>query len=165
MSDRVYVSPLGFARLRADLERAERAHRDACAESARACELSGDGWHDNPYFNQMQQQEAALAREVLRIRKLVDAAVLVPRPREGADTVEVGMRVRVAVVDVRADRESEHTWEIAGLGETDKASGRIAYDAPLASAILGHGVGDVLGVEVGGRQLEIEVLELLGASP
>ena len=40
------------------LAKARMEHQKICNERTVAHELSGDGWHDNPYFNYLQQMEA-----------------------------------------------------------------------------------------------------------
>ena len=52
----------------------------------------------------------------------------------------------------RAD-ETRQTFHIVGEDEADPARGSIAYVAPLAQAITGKSVGDV--VEVNGQEVEI----------
>jgi transcription elongation GreA/GreB family factor len=64
------------------------------------------------------------------------------------ETVHFGSTVTL----VRED-DSRQTFRIVGEDEADPAKGSISYVAPLARAITGKGVGDV--VEVNGQEVEI----------
>ena len=164
MTTTIYVSADGLLKLRRQADEAELAHRKACEESARACELSGDGWHDNPYFNHAQQVEAALAKEVVRLRALVVAAVVLPAQSVQTDRVGIGSVVEIAVIENSSGRREQQRWQIVGYGEGDKASRRIAYTAPVVAAILGARVGDIVEVTLAGREAEVEITAL-GIAP
>ena len=64
------------------------------------------------------------------------------------DTVHFG-----STVTVQREDDSRQTFHIVGEDEADPAKGSIAYVAPLARAITGKSVGDV--VEVNGQEVEI----------
>jgi transcription elongation GreA/GreB family factor len=74
-------------------------------------------------------------------------------------TVEIeredGRRLGQALADERALREDgrRQSFRIVGEDEADPAQGRISYVSPLARALLGAGVGDV--VTAGGGQVEV----------
>ncbi|GJE28948.1 transcription elongation factor GreA [Methylobacterium organophilum] len=68
------------------------------------------------------------------------------------DTVHFGATVTV----IRED-ETEQTFRIVGEDEADPAKGSISYVAPLARAITGKSVGDV--VEVNGQEVEITAIK------
>lgn len=167
MTTSIYVSEKGLQRLKADLDRTERAYRAACEESARACALSGDGWHDNPYFNQSQQIEAALSRDVMHLRDLVARAVVITeRERTGTLTrVEIGVWIRIALFDRVAHTEVEQLWQVVGYGEGEASERKLAYNSPVAAGLLGRSVGDVVEATLAGREVEIEVLEVLARVP
>ncbi len=75
-------------------------------------------------------------------------AELVPAP--SGETVEIGTRVTFRLNG--AARE----LAIVGDDEADPAAGRIAFSAPLARALMGAEVGDVL--DFGGKDDAIEVV-------
>lgn len=69
-------------------------------------------------------------------------------PPEDAALVRFGSRVTIIRDDGR-----EQTWRIVGEDEADPSAGSISYVSPLARALLGHAVGDV--VEGAGSEAEI----------
>ncbi len=47
-----------------------------------------------------------------------------------------------SVVTVTDDQGRADIWQIVADGEGDPAQGRVAESAPLARAVLGHGIGE-----------------------
>ncbi len=71
---------------------------------------------------------------------------------KGGDTVHFGATVTIVRED-DSGKETEQTFRIVGEDEADPHKGSISYVAPLARAITGKSVGDV--VEVNGNEVEI----------
>lgn len=73
----------------------------------------------------------------------------------GGDTVRFGARVTYAQTD-----GTEHRVDIVGADEADPASGKIAFTAPLARALIGASNGDT--VDFAGQS---DALEILAVEP
>ena len=121
-----YVTPDGLSRIEAEVARLE----------AEAAGLAPDD----------KAGDARVARD-LRYwsARRASAEVVEAVPGKG---VHFGSTVTV----VRED-DSEQTFRIVGEDEADPAKGSISYVAPLARAITGKSVGDV--VEVNGQEVEV----------
>jgi transcription elongation GreA/GreB family factor len=72
------------------------------------------------------------------------------------DTVHFGATVTVIRED-ESGKETKQTFRIVGEDEADPHKGSISYVAPLARAITGKSVGDV--VEVNGHEVEIVAIK------
>ena len=117
-----YVTPLGRALI---------AEREAELEARLAAETD-------------EAEREALARSLRYWRTRRVTAIDAPAPP--ADEVAFGSRVRVRIGG------AERVLEIVGDDEADPATGRIAWSAPLARALIGSGEGERVafgaGVEV-----------------
>ena len=91
-------------------------------------------------------------RDLRYWRTRLATAVLAPRPPE--DEAAFGSRVTF-----RLGGETR-TLDIVGDDEADPASGRIAFSAPLARALIGAGPGDF--ADFAG---EADAIEILSAAP
>ncbi|MDQ3074407.1 MAG: GreA/GreB family elongation factor [Pseudomonadota bacterium] len=89
-------------------------------------------------------------RDLRYWRNRMASAQLAPPPRAG--TVGIGSRVRFEL------RGKTQTVEISGFDEADPASGRIAFSAPLARALLGGGAGEF--VDFAGEEEAIEIVSV-----
>ncbi len=55
---------------------------------------------------------------------------------------------------------STKRWQIVGEGESDTAKGTISWRSPMARALVGKCVGDVVTVERPAGEIEVEVVEI-----
>ena len=90
---------------------------------------------------------ANLERDLRYWRQRRATAEIVPPAMDGA-VVRFG-----TTVTMRRDDGREQTFHIVGEDEADPARGALSYVSPLARALTGKGVGDV--VEVAGGEAEI----------
>jgi transcription elongation factor GreA len=161
----IYMTATGFQQARAQLERRCAEFDTICKERATAHELSGDGWHDNPHFNRLQQLEADKSREIAALKAVIGVArvVMIDPAHRPTDAVRMGSVVRI-VTKLRSTG-AEHTaiWEIVGYDETDMGMGKLAYNSPLGTALIGKEEGEVVDVSLAGGSTEVSIDALLEA--
>jgi len=93
----------------------------------------------------------ALARRRAELEERIATAALVAPPSDRG-VVRFGATVRVAEAD------GEHRYRIVGVDEADAGIGAIAFTSPLARALIGRRVGDIVRVLAPRRGEELEVL-------
>ena len=99
--------------------------------------------------------EAAVERDIRYLETRLRSAILIDPASHPGHEVAFGHRVTVADEDGQA-----RIYEITGEDEADAALGRIAPHAPLARALLGARVGDVVTWRRPLGALELEVLRI-----
>lgn len=135
-----YVTARGLAQLRAelgDLQRkwAERPKDGSDVERARAAALH--------------------AQAVAELEQRLQSAELVDPAEQPKDEVRFGATVRV-----RTSSGSERSYRIVGVDESDATSGAVAFVAPLARALLGKRVGDVVEIKTPAGEDELSLLAI-----
>jgi len=65
-----------------------------------------------------------------------------------------------ATVTIRDEQDRTRKYKIVGEGETEIEGGTISYISPIAAAIMGKKVGDLVEVELPGRESEIEIIAI-----
>src|SRR5689334_17949880 len=113
------VTEQGLAQIEQALETARREYTEAQASGER--ELLAKAGRDLRYWD----------------ARRATAKLSVPQP--DLDSVQFGHTVTIV-----RDGGREHTYRIVGEDEADPARGSISYVAPLAQALLGKRVGDVV---------------------
>jgi transcription elongation GreA/GreB family factor len=98
-------------------------------------------------INERRRQAANPLRDLRYYTERVRSAELVPDP-DGTDVVAFGSTVTFSRDDGRVQ-----TYRIVGEDEADPKAGSISYVSPIARAMMGKRVGDVVGV--GEHELEI----------
>lgn len=133
----IYMTATGIERLRKQLKAKLAEHAQLCQERTTAHALSGDGWHDNPYHDRLQQLEAEKTREVVALQQQLEGArvISIDPTRRPVEQVQVGSIVTLTIED-ESGAERKATWEIAGFGETDVTQRKLGYNTPLAQAVM-----------------------------
>ncbi|TNM66308.1 transcription elongation factor GreA [Aliirhizobium smilacinae] len=98
-------------------------------------------------INERRRQVAGPARDIRYFAERVHSAQLMPAPAS-ANIVSFGGTVRFGREDGR-----EQAYRIVGEDEADPKAGTISYASPVARALIGKSVGDL--VTVGNQELEI----------
>jgi len=140
-----YVTPHGLAAL-------ERRLADLLAERSA---LSDDA--------EALSQQAALRRIDRSARYVgmrIERAVLVNPAEQPRDEVAFGATVRV-----RENDGEERTFTIVGEDESDAAVGKVSWVSPLANALLGSRVEDVVTWGRPNGNIELEILSIDYPSP
>jgi transcription elongation factor GreB len=132
-----YVTARGL-----ELLRAERRE----LELARAALERLDGTGQAPALT-------AWAARVFELEQRLSSAQLVVPAGDAGQVVRFGSKVTVMDHTGRS-----HDYEIVGVDEAEPASGRIAFLSPLAKALLGASVGEVVVLETPGKTRELEVV-------
>jgi transcription elongation GreA/GreB family factor len=73
-------------------------------------------------------------------------------PTAKTDEVQFG-----STVTIKHDDDRKQTWHIVGEDEADPAKGSVSYVAPVARALIGKRIGDV--VDIGNNEAEIVAIE------
>lgn len=129
------VTPKGLAQIDTELAAARAAYAAAQADAG----ISAD--------------RTAMARATRDLRywstRRASAQLIETRPSDG--TIAFGSKVTFE----RADGRTQ-TYAIVGDDEADPASGSVSYVSPLARAVMGKSVGDV--VMLAGQEVEITAI-------
>lgn len=133
-----YVTPTGLADLQ---ERLRATQHRLAALKARVDRLD-------------KLPEAAAERDIRYLEARLRSAILTDPSDLPLDEVAFGL-----IVTVSDDDGTERRFQIVGEDETDPAQGRIAPQSPLARALMGARVGDVVQWR---KPSGIEELEVVG---
>ena len=66
-----WMTAKGLAQLQQLLQEKQMVYAEIRDQRQLAFELSGDGWHDNPEFNRMQQFEANINHQVKELTERI----------------------------------------------------------------------------------------------
>ena len=138
------VTPRGLAALQA---RIARRQADLAALKARPDRLD-------------KLPEAAAERDLRWLEARLKAVVLIDPAVHDLNEVAFGLCVSVA-----DPKGHETTYEIVGEDEADAKQNRIAPNSPLARALLGGHVGDVVTWKRPAGSLDLEITRIAHADP
>lgn len=122
-----------------------------------AYNLTGDTWHDNPYFNKLEADERALELEISKTMELLKDAEIVENNGRNMETIEIGSIVKCLCI--YPDFDETIVWEIVGHGEADVNNGKIHYESLVAQNILGLHLNDTVSFNTPGGKVDYKILK------
>lgn len=136
-----YVTPRGLALLQAEM-----AALDAERAAIESAEVSDD---------ERRRRRAVHAHRAGELAGRLAMAQLVEPPAGGHDAVRFGARVLV-----RDARGEESRYTIVGVDEADPEEGRVAFTSPIARALLGGRVGQVVALKTGRGEEKLTIVTI-----
>ncbi|EPR14690.1 transcription elongation factor GreB [Sphingobium indicum IP26] len=150
-----YITPEGFAKLRAEYDQLLGVERPKIVEVVSWAAGNGDRSENGDYLygrKRMREIDGQLKR---LSRKMKDAKVVDPRQQPDKSKVYFGATVTIADEDDR-----RRTVTLVGNDETEASAGRIGWSTPIARALRGAAVGDLRRVMLPAGEKEYEVMEI-----
>ena len=157
---RNYMTPQGYARLRAELLQLIDEERPKVVEIVHWAASNGDRSENGDYLYGKKRLREIDRRIRFLTRRLDIAEVADPSAHHGSDQVFFG-----ATVTYANGRGEERTITIKGIDEADNLKGEVSWVAPIARALLKAREGDEVRLQTPGGVETIEVLTVHYPSP
>ncbi len=157
---RNYMTPGGFARLRAELLQLMDDERPKVVEAVHWAAKNGDRSENGDYLYGKKRLREIDRRIRFLTKRLEIAEVTDPSVHHGSDQVFFGATVTYA--DENGD---ERTVTILGIDEAESSQHQVSWISPIARTLLKTREGDVVKLVTPGGVHEIEVLEVRYPTP
>jgi transcription elongation factor GreB len=155
-----YLTPQGYARLRAELMALIDVERPQVVETVSWAAKNGDRSENGDYLygkkrlREIDRRMRFLTKR-LEVAQVVDASV-----HHGSDQVFFG-----ATVCFANEAGEETTVTILGIDEVDPLQHQVSWISPVAKALLGAREGDEVRLQVPGGVQHLEVLRVTYPAP
>lgn len=155
-----YMTPGGFARLRAELLTLMDDERPKVVEAVHWAAKNGDRSENGDYLYGKKRLREIDRRIRFLSKRLEIAEVTDPSVHHGSDQIFFGATVRY--VDETGD---ERDVTILGIDEADSTHSQISWISPIARALLKLREGDVVKLATPGGTHELEVMSVRYPAP
>ncbi len=145
----------GYLKLRDEIERLDKLLKNDIAKEIATAAAHGD-LKENGEYHAAKEKQAHTAARLRQLQERFTGANVV-RKDELLPEESVTFGKTVKIRDVNSGKERVCT--ILGDGETDPDQGIIAYNSPLASALIGHARGEVVDVQLPAGLRKYEIVE------
>ncbi len=150
------ITVVGAELLKAELHRLKTVERPAVITAIAEARAQGD-ISENAEYDAAREKQGFIEGRILELEaKLANAQVIDATLLEDDGRVVFGTSVEMV------DTETDETfvYQIVGEDEADIKSGKIAYSAPIAKALIGKFAGDVAEVRTPGGVKQVEIVDV-----
>lgn len=152
--NKVPLTVAGANKLRAELEELKTVVRPRIIQAISDARAHGDLKENAEYHAAREQQSFAEGRIAEIEGKLSNANIIDVTKADANGKVIFGATVKIEDLD----SGKEVTYQIVGEDEANIKEGRISVGSPIARALIGKEVEDVVTVKAPGGNIEYEII-------
>lgn len=145
----------GYRVLDEELKRLKSVERPSVIAAIAEARSHGD-LSENAEYHAAKERQGWIEGRIAEIEDKISRAQVIDVSKLSGGQVKFG--ATVSVVD--EDTEEEATYQVVGEHEADVKSGKISLTSPLARAMIGKEVGDVVEVNTPGGVKAYEILKI-----
>lgn len=135
----------------AELEAQRPAIKNAIAEARDKGDLS-----ENAEYDAAKEAQGMLEMKIAKIKELIASSRIIDDSKITTD--EVGLLNKVTIKNIKNGMQM--TYTIVTENEANLAEKKIASSTPIAKALMGHKIGDIVKVDAPVGVLEFEIINI-----
>ena len=149
----IYLTKEGLEELQNELNYLKVEKRKEVVLALKEARALGD-LSENAEYDSARDEQAALENRILELEDALEHAAIIKKTSK--NKVSVGTSVTIKYLE---DGESEEYF-IVGIKEADPFENKISNESPIAVAIMGKKVGDVVEVASPNGKYEVEITNI-----
>lgn len=149
----IYLTEKGLDEIKKELDFLKLEKRPEIILALKEARAQGD-LSENSEYDAARNEQALVESKIVELEKMVENAVVIKEV--DTDKVSIGTSVKIEYVD---DGETE-SYMVVGSKEADPFENKISNESPIAQAIMGKKIGDVVSVASPNGQYSVKILEI-----
>ncbi|KGR78575.1 transcription elongation factor GreA [Ureibacillus manganicus DSM 26584] len=145
----------GKQKLEEELENLITVKRKEVVERIKIARSFGD-LSENSEYDSAKEEQGFVEGRISTIESMLRNAIIIEETEGESDIVTLGKTVKF--VELPDGEEEEYT--IVGSAEADPFEGKISNDSPIARALLGRKVEDVVKLTTPGGDMEVRIVSI-----
>jgi transcription elongation factor GreB len=151
-----YITPEGHAAIEAEFTELLKVERPALVKVVSWAAGNGDRSENGDYIYGKRRLRQIDSRLRFLMQRMDLAVIVDPATQQGLEKVFFG--AWVTLYSLKDD--TEHAYRIVGKDELQPSLGYISWVSPLARALLGKQIGDIVKVSVPVGEEEYEIIDV-----
>lgn len=143
--DKVLLTKSGVEKLEEERDNLINVERPRVIEELQLARSQGD-LSENADYDAARDKQAQIEQRIKEIEYMLQNAEIISEVQMDLNVVKPG--TTVTILDLSLDDSEEEKYTIVGSFETDPVNGKISNESPLAKALIGHGVNEIVTVGV-----------------
>jgi transcription elongation factor GreA len=153
--EKIPMTAAGYEALQAELRRLTAEERPRIIEAISEARSHGD-LSENAEYHAAKEAQGMNEAKIAEIEDKLGRAEVIDVSKLNGDTIKFGATTTL----MDEDTEEKKKYQIVGEAEADVKKGRISITSPMARALIGKKVGDVVEVTTPGGAKSYEILKI-----
>ncbi len=153
--DKVPMTTGGYDDLLEEIKRLKTEDRPAVIKAIAEARSHGD-LSENAEYHAAREKQSFIEGRLAEIEDKIARAEVIDIALLKGKIIRFGAKVTVA----DEDTDEESTYQIVGEDEADISAGRLSVTSPLARALIGREVGDMVEITTPGGSKGYEVVKV-----
>lgn len=150
---KIYLTEEGLNELKKELDFLKLEKRPEIINALKDARALGD-LSENAEYDAARNEQASTEARIKEIEKMLENVEIINSVK--TDAVALGTKVKLEYV---GDDEIDE-YSIVGSKEADPFTNKISNESPIAKAIIGHKVGDIVNVVSPNGEYQVKVVEI-----
>ena len=150
-----YMTKEGYDKKMKELAYLENVERPEVVKAIVEAREKGD-LSENAEYDAAKERQGMLEAKISELKNLVATARIIDESKISTDEVQLMNKVTLKNLNNKA----KMTYTVVSETEANLREGKISITTPIAKALLGHKVGDVVEVQVPAGVMKFEILEI-----
>ncbi len=149
----MYLTEEGYNEIKKELEYLKTEKRPEVINALKEARALGD-LSENAEYDAARTEQAEVEGKIKELEVMLEKAVIIKDVK--TDKVSIGTSVKIKYID---DDEIDE-YSIVGSKEADPFDNKISNESPIAKAIIGASVGDIVTVNSPNGKYDVEIVEI-----
>lgn len=149
----IYLTEEGLEEIKKELDIYKLEKRPEVIAALKDARAQGD-LSENAEYDAARNEQAQIEAKIRELEAMVESAVIIPK----GDSKKVNIGTKVVIEYVDDDEEEEYS--IVGSQEADPFNNKISNESPIAQAIMGKKVNDVVTVESPNGNYDVKIKKI-----
>lgn len=154
MPDIHFVTAEGLEKLKAELSQLE-SQRPVISRQIEEARAQGD-ISENAEYDAAKEAQGLLELKIAKLEATIANARIIDESKISTDQVQMLTKVKIKNLGNGATME----YTIVGESEANLREGKMAASTPIAKALIGHRVNDVVDVSVPSGVMKFQILSI-----
>ena len=151
---KIFLTQEGYDEIKEELNYLINTKRPENIIAIKEARALGD-LSENADYDAARNEQAEIEARIKKLEAIMDNVQIIEEV--STDSVGLGNTVKISYVD---DEDDLDEYKIVGSQEADPFESKISNESPIARALMGHKVGDVVSVESPNGSYDVKIINI-----
>jgi len=155
MSKVVYLTEEGLLKLQSELNHLKSVERPAISKMIAEARDKGD-LSENAEYDAAKEAQGMLELKISKLEDTVANSRIIDESRIDTSKVQILNKIKIKNLSTKASVE----YTLVAESEANLKEGKLSVGTPIAKALLGKKVGDVVDVQIPSGTVKFEIIKI-----